>query len=159
MTWISQKIYFLKMYNGRIPMNKKSTLNRQELFQDMIIGILLYSVILGFFNDYTKILHTGTYSITFVLAIVMQILTYLTYRVKDKVVDWFKSGEKPKNKMWLVLSVWLVIFLSKFVFLWVIEFVFRGTVEISGFIGLLIIVVILTIAQKLIDMTYDKLRD
>ncbi len=140
-------------------MKKTSVSNKQEIFRNMIVGILLYSVVLGFFNDYTNFLHTGTYSITFSLAIVMQILTYLTYMVKDRVVDWFNGHENPINKVWLVFCVWLVIFLSKFVFLWVIDFVFRGTVEISGFIGLLIMVVILTIAQKLLELIYIKLGD
>jgi len=133
--------------------------NKQEIFRNMVVGILLYSVVLGFFNDYTNILHTGTYSVTFALAIVMQILTYLTFIAKDRVIDWFNRVYKSKNKIWLIFSVWLVIFLSKFVFLWVIEFIFRGAVEISGFFGLLIIVVILTIAQKLLELTYNKLED
>jgi hypothetical protein len=133
--------------------------NKQEIFRNMVVGILLYSVVLGFFNDYTNILHTGTYSVTFALAIVMQILTYLTFMTKDRVIGWFNRVDKSKNKIWLIFSVWLVIFLSKFVFLWVIEYIFRGTVEISGFFGLLIIVVILTIAQKLLELTYNKLED
>jgi hypothetical protein len=133
--------------------------NKQEIFRNMVVGILLYSVVLGFFNDYTNILHTGTYSVTFALAIVMQILTYLTFMTKDRVIGWFNRVDKSKNKIWLIFSVWLVIFLSKFVYLWVIEYIFRGTVEISGFFGLLIIVVILTIAQKLLELTYNKLED
>ena len=140
-------------------MKKTGLNNKQEIFRNMVVGILLYSVVLGFFNDYTNILHTGTYSVTFVLAIVMQILTYLTFMAKDRVIDWFNSREKHKNRIWLIFSVWLVIFLSKFVFLWVIEFIFRSTVEISGFFGLLIIVVILTIAQKILEMIYNKLGD
>ena len=140
-------------------MKKIDLNNKQEIFRNMVVGILLYSVVLGFFNDYTNILHTGTYSVTFVLAIVMQILTYLTFMAKDRVIDWFNSKGKHKNRIWLIFSVWLVIFLSKFVFLWVIEFIFRGTVEISGFFGLLIIVAILTIAQKLLELIYNELGD
>jgi hypothetical protein len=138
-------------------MKTKSITNKQEIFRDMFVGVLLYSVVLGFFNDYTNILHTGTYSTTFLLAIVMQILTYLTFLVKDKVVDWYNRSEQPKNKFWLVFGVWLVIFLSKFIFLWTIELVFSGVVEVSGFLGIMMIVVILTIAQKLVEMIYTKL--
>jgi len=139
--------------------DKQKLNNKQELFRNMFVGVLLYSVILGFFNDYTNILHTGTYSTTFLMAIVMQILTYLTYLTKDRVVDWFNNREGPKSKVLLVFGVWLVIFLSKFVFLWAIDFVFRGTVEISGFLGLLLIVAILTVTQKLVEIVYSKLGD
>ncbi len=93
------------------------------------------------------------------MAIVMQILTYLTYMIKDKFVDWLDNRKKPKSKILLIFGVWLIIFLSKFVFLWVIEFIFRGTVEISSFFGLLLMVVILTIAQKLVEIVYCKLGD
>ena len=137
--------------------DKKNSNNKQVLFRNMLVGILLYSVVLGFFNDYTDILHTGTYSTTFLMAIVMQILTYLTYMIKDRFVDWLNSSNKPKSKVLLYFGVWLIIFLSKFVFLWVIEFVFRGTVQISGFLGLLLMVVILTVTQKLVEIVYCKL--
>ena len=139
--------------------DKKNSNNKQVLFRNMLVGILLYSVVLGFFNDYTDILHTGTYSTTFLMAIVMQILTYLTYMAKDKFVDWLNNRKNLKSKVLLVFGVWLIIFLSKFIFLWVIEFVFRGTVEISGFFGLLLMVVILTVAQKLVEIIYCKLGD
>ena len=48
------------------------------MFRQMVLGILLHSVVLGFFNDDTDILHTRSYSVTFSVAIVMQLLTYLT---------------------------------------------------------------------------------
>ncbi|MEI6553651.1 MAG: hypothetical protein WCO09_03720, partial [bacterium] len=61
-----------------MPIDKQNSNKNQELFLNMLVGTLLYSVVLGFFNDYTDILHTGTYSTTFLMAIVMQILTYTT---------------------------------------------------------------------------------
>ncbi len=130
---------------------------RQKMFREMLLGTLLYSVVLGFFNDYTDILHTGTYSTTFAVAIVLQALTYLTFGLKSQIVAWFRKKEGSKAGM--IFSVWLVMFLSKFVFLEVINIVFRGQVEISGFIGLLVIVASLTIAQKLIEFVDKKLEN
>ncbi len=129
-----------------------TTSSKQEFFYNMLIGVLLYSVVLGFFNDYTDIIHTSSYSVTFMLAFVMQILTYITFIVKDRVVSKF-SG----NKGLLIFSVWLVIFLSKFVFLWAIELVFSKDVEISGFFGILVVIASFTIIQKLIDLLLKKL--
>ena len=67
--------------------------SKQKIYREIILGILLYSVVLGFFNDYTNILHTGTYSVTFAVAIVMEMLTYLTFLLKDLIVGWFKDKE------------------------------------------------------------------
>ena len=122
----------------------------------MFVGILLYSVVLGFFNDYTTILHTGTYSVTFAVAVVMQVLTYLTFMAKDRVVHWFRRKKGLKYKYGLVFSVWLVMFLSKFIFLAVIDFLFSD-VEISGFVGLIVIIVTMTLAQTAVEWTYQKL--
>lgn len=132
---------------------------KQELFLDMFVGVLLYSVVLGFFNDYTNILSTSSYSTTFFLAIVMQLLTYATLAIKDRVKASFKSKPSKWATPGLIFSVWLVLFLSKFVFLAVIEVIFSQDVAISGFVGLLIIVASLTITQKLAENAYTKLSN
>ena len=49
------------------------------------------------------------------------------------------------------------MFLSKFVFLAAIAVVFQGSVEISGFVGLLVIIACMTIAQRLVEFVDDKL--
>ena len=130
---------------------------KQKLFDDMVTGVLLYSVVLGFFEDYTDILHTNSYSATFAVAIVMQILTYLTFALKDRIVNSLRRRGGRRQKLWIGLGVWITLFLSKFVFLKAISIIFRGEVQISGFIGLLLIIVCMTLAQKLIQLVYDAL--
>ena len=131
--------------------------SKQKIYREIILGILLYSVVLGFFNDYTNILHTGTYSVTFAVAIVMEMLTYLTFLLKDLIVGWFKDKEGNIYRYAMFFSVWLVLFLSKFVFLEVIAIVFRSEVKISGFVGLLIIVICLTAAEKIVNLIDKRL--
>ena len=130
---------------------------KQEFFRSMVLGTLIYSVVLGFFNDYTSILHTESYSTTFAVAIVMQVLTYATFLLKDKVVAWFKREGAPQRKAAMLFSIWLIMFLSKFVFLGAIGVIFRDKVEISGFVGLLLIIICMTVAQALVEMTDRKL--
>lgn len=139
-------------------MSKTSRIsNKQVIVRDMFVGVLLYSVVLGFFNDYTHILHTSSYSVTFALAIVMQTLTYLTLALKDLTKQWFMNKDTKWYRVGLVFSIWLILFLSKFVFLAVIGFVFRDAVYISGFVGLLLIVISLTIIQKIADIIDTKI--
>ena len=131
--------------------------SKQQLFYDMVLGTLVYAVVLGFFEDYTDILNTWSYSTTFFVAIVMQILTYLTFWLKSLVVKYFKGKEGSMYKPALFFGVWLILFLSKFVFLAVIDFIFGSAVEISGFVGLMIIIITMTVAKQLIDVAYAKL--
>jgi hypothetical protein len=123
----------------------------------MVLGTLVYAVVLGFFEDYTEVLNTWSYSTTFFVAIVMQILTYITFWLKSLVVKYFQGKEGKKYVAALVFGVWLIMFLSKFVFLAVIDFIFGGSVGISGFVGLIFIIVTMTVLKKLIDVAYKKL--
>jgi len=130
---------------------------KQAFFRSMVLGTLIYAVVLGFFNDYTSILHTTSYSTTFAVAVVMQILTYATLVLKDKTVAWHNREGATRNTPAMVFSVWLIMFLSKFVFLGAIGLVFGDDVEISGFIGLLLIIACMTVAQSLIELIDKKL--
>jgi hypothetical protein len=124
---------------------------------DMVLGVLIYAVVLGFFNDYTNILTTKSYSTTFLVAIVMQLLTYGTLKLKSYVVNRFKNKDKFRHKAMMGLGIWLIMFFSKFVFLGVIDFIFGDVVEISGFIGIMMIIISVVIFIKLIDAVYEKL--
>lgn len=124
----------------------------------MLVGTLLYSVVIGFFNDYTNILHTRSYSITFALAVVLQLLTFATFEVKKLVVKQTNKFNGPQGKFALVFGVWLVLFFSKFVFLWAIGVVFKDSVELTGFINILIVVATMTLAQRLLQYIDTKLE-
>jgi hypothetical protein len=130
---------------------------RQQLFREMVLGTLVYAVVLGFFEDYTDILSTWSYSTTFFVAIVMQLLTYITFWLKSLVVQHFRGKEGRKSIALMVFGVWVIMFVSKFVFLAVIEFIFGSLVEITGFIGLMFIIIAMSLVKKLIDITYAQL--
>lgn len=72
---------------------------KQRVFREMLIGTLIYSVVIGFLNDYTSIISTRSYSITFALAIVLQLLTFLAIYIKSLVVKYLKNitAKKPKQ--------------------------------------------------------------
>jgi len=124
----------------------------------MVLGVLLYSVVLAFFNDYTNIFSASSYSTTFAVAVVMQLLTYATFVAKDRIVYRFRRAEST-SRIGIALSVWLLMFLSKFVFLGAIDLIFSQEVEISGFFGLIAIIASLTIAQSLVELADKKLAD
>lgn len=130
---------------------------RQQAFREMVLGTLVYAVVLGFFEDYTEILSTWSYTTTFLVAIVLQLLTYATLWLKSLVVRHFRGKEGRKSFALMAFVVWLIMFSSKFVFLGVIELVFGSSVDITGFIGLMFIIVTMTIVKKAIDIAYARL--
>ncbi len=126
--------------------------NRQLLFQELLIGSLIYTVVFGFFNDYTDILTTYSYSTTFLASLVMMAMTFPAFRLKSHLAKKFR-----KNTSLMILSIWGVMFFSKFIFLGTLDLIFGNYIYISGFVGLVLIIATATILQKLTNVVYHRL--
>jgi len=129
----------------------------QDVYREMLVGALIYSVVFGFFNDYTDILYTSSYSTTFLAAVVMQALVYPTFKFKGWIARYFTRDDGTKNTIALVGCVWAVMFVSKFIFLGILNFVFGDNIEIRGFVGLVVIIICATVLTKLAEAVYEKL--
>lgn len=132
---------------------------RQLMFKELFVGTLIYAVVLAFFNDYTSFVYAKSFSTIFFAAILLEILTYLAFLVKGKIVDWLKNRQGIIYRLLMFFCVWLVMFLSKFVFIWAIDFIFGNNININGFFGILLIVLSVTVIHKLADYTFIKLGD
>jgi len=130
---------------------------RQKFYLDMVLGFLVYIVVLGFFEEYTAILSTWSYSITFLVAVVMQILTYFFFWLKGLVVKYFKGKDSRGAKTAMIFGVWLIMFSSKFVFLAAINHLFDGKAVISGFWGLILIIITMLLVKLLFVRLYKRL--
>ncbi|MBU4335787.1 MAG: hypothetical protein KJ548_04365 [Actinobacteria bacterium] len=136
-------------------MTKPSTTTRaQALAGELMVGVALYSIVLGFFNDYTDLVHTESYSVTFALAVVMQLLTWAVFATKRAWVRWFGQRERRGGPTGRFLGLWALMFSSKFVFLWVIALVFRDEVEVAGFVAILVLVACFTVVQLIGGAVY-----
>lgn len=132
---------------------------KQLAFKELFTGTLIYAVVLGFFNDYTDIVWAKSFSTIFFASILLEILTYLTFLLKHRIINWLKHRKGAIYRFLMFFSVWLVLFLSKFVFVWAMDFVFGVYISIEGFFGILLIVILVTIISKLADQAFTKLGD
>lgn len=139
---------------------KKEVFNsRQLFFEEMFVGTLIYAVALGFFNDYTHIVEADSFSTIFLASFVLQVLTYYTFALKRSVISLIKDRSGALFGFLRFFSVWLIMFLSKFVFVWVVDLIFGDTINIYGFFGILAVVATVTIATKLKDLIFVKIGD
>lgn len=133
--------------------------SKQLLFKELFVGTLIYTVVLGFFNDYTSVVYAKSFSTIFLAAIILEILTYLTLLLKKRIVSWLKDKQGAGYKTLMFFSVWLVLFLSKFVFIWAIDVTFGDAMNINGFFGVLWVALSVTVAHKLADKIFKSLGD
>jgi hypothetical protein len=132
---------------------------RQLFFKEMFVGTLIYAVVLGFFDDYTSIVYAKSFSTIFLASIVLEAMTFLAFQLKNKIIGWLKNRTGAIYKFLMFFCVWLIMFLSKFVFVWVIDLVFGSNININGFFGILLIVLSVTVVHKLADKVFIALSD
>ena len=113
---------------------------KQQVFTEIVIGTLIYVVVLGFFRDYTEIVTANSFSTTFLAAFVLQILTYLTFLLKKRIIAWLRGKPGTLYRVLMFFCVWLVMFLSKFVFIAVLDLLFSEYIYVHGFFGILFVV-------------------
>jgi hypothetical protein len=121
----------------------------QMLFQELVIGTLIYTTVLGFLNDYTSIVYAKSFSTIFFASIVLEFLTYLAFQLKGAIVSWLKDHDGLPYRILMFFCVWLVMFASKFVFIWALDLLFGNYININGFFGILLVVLCVTVLHKL----------
>lgn len=142
-------------------MKKQNTVfnSKQMIFKELFVGTLIYAVVLGCFDDYTDIVAAKSFSTIFLAAILLEVLTYRAFVLKGKVVSLFRERDGRLYRFLMVFFVWLIMFSSKFVFIWSIDWVFGDNINIVGFFGILYLVLAVTIIHKLADEVFKRLGD
>ncbi len=131
--------------------------SKQLLFKELFVGTLIYAVVLGFLNDYTSLVDAKSFSTIFYASVALQLLTMLAFWLKGKIVEALKPRPGPIYRVALFFSVWAVMFVSKFIFIWVIDVLFGDYIAIEGFFGILIVVVLVTLVHRLADRVFMAL--
>lgn len=131
----------------------------RSTYRDWVLGTLVYMVVLSLFNDYTNIITISSASTILFASLILQALTFWTLGFKKWLGSRFNYPKNKKFKPAKFFSLWAVLFFSKFIFLWAIEVVFGENVKISGFVGLLVIVLTMTIIKELLLYFDNKLEN
>jgi len=133
--------------------------SKQLKFQELFIGTLIYAVVLGFFSDYTYFVEAKSFSTIFFASVVLELLTYLALQLKSKIINTLKGHDRKIYKFLMFFSVWLIMFLSKFVFVWILDQLFGNYININGFFGILMVVLTVTIVHRLAYKIFELLGD
>jgi len=141
-------------------MNEARSFNsRQLLFKELFVGTLIYTIVLGFFDDYTSIVEAKSFSYIFLAAIILEVLTRAAFAVKDAIVRRLRHRGTPRATALMVFGVWFVLFSSKFVFIWAIDLVFGDDVNINGFFGIFAVALLVTVAHRSADIVFVRLGE
>ena len=126
----------------------------QRIFISWTKDVLIYLLVLNLFVEYNSKIVIDSFTISIFTAIVLKILLEIILKFEHLVGSWFKARS---GKIWKILqfiSMWLILFLSKFLILEVIDFIFGEHVELGKFLDVIILVISLMIARELFLRIY-----
>ncbi|MBO6564815.1 MAG: hypothetical protein JJ934_17085 [Pseudomonadales bacterium] len=106
--------------------------NKQQVFLRYFTAILIDLVVLNLFAEYWEHVAIDSFTISLLAAVLLQILLKLTLMVEHQIGLFFKGKSGAMNKFLRVFLAWLVLFGSKFVILYAINFAFGDAVYFGG---------------------------
>ena len=137
--------------------------NRQRLFVRFTSFILVDLTVLNFFAEYWHLVEIDSFTVSFFAAIVLQVLLVATFKLEHLTAEYFKAMESKAAGVYRVLSAWLILFLSKFVMLGVIEFLLGDAIKfegpLHGVVAFIAVVIGMVVAEKLLLQVVWQLEE
>ena len=130
---------------------------KKEMFVDWILDLLIYIVILNLFAQYSSSIYFETFTISIFTAIVLKALLNIIVNFEHSIADFFKRFKGKFAKYTYYVTAFLILFLSKFLILEIIDIIFGEKVEIYGFIVLVAMIITMIVTRKVIERIYKTL--
>lgn len=134
------------------------TMNRwQRIYVSWLIDVLVYIVILNLYIQYSTAKVIDSFTISILTAILLKLLLVAITAGKYRVWTWSKSKDARTYTILGVLGVWAILFLSKFVILEAVDFVFGDQVDLGSLIDVMLLVATMMIVREAVHRLYQRL--
>ena len=148
--------------HGFLPATYDPPSDRQRLFLRYFTGVLIDLTLLNLFAEYWSAVQVSSFTVSLLAAILLQFLLKLTIWVEHHVALYFNAKTGGFMKFMRYFGAWLVLFGSKFVILWVLEFVFQGRVHfggpLHGVVAIIVVAITMVVVEELIVRIYRKIN-
>lgn len=135
--------------------------SNQQLFLRYFTAILLDLVVLNLFAEYWHLVTIESFTVSLLAAILLQMLLKMTLALEHRVGLYFNTKSGGLAKFLRVFCAWLILFLSKFVILFAIDFAFGDAITfggpLHGVVVFIAVVVAILATEEMVVRFYRKL--
>jgi hypothetical protein len=135
--------------------------NSQRLFVRYLMATLIDLTVLNLFDEYWGYVAVGSFTISILAALILQILLKATLALEHRIAVFFSSKDGAMAKFMRFFSAWLILFGSKFVMLGVIDLAFGDEVvfagPLHGVVAFIAVVFVMLAAEELFVRFYRRL--
>ena len=138
--------------HGFLPASQDMPTDRQRLTVHYLTAVLIDLVVLNLFDEFSAMVHVASFSWSLLAAILLQSLLKATNAIMYHVNLFFSTRPGALMTGLRLFIAWLVLFLSKFVILEIIDIIFGDKVRfegaMDGVIPLVIVITVMVIAEE-----------
>jgi hypothetical protein len=136
------------------------TITRNQLrFADWVTDVLVDIVVLNLFVEFVHTVVIDSFWISILAAILMKLMLDAVMGLEGRVSRYFAAKEGSINRVLRFVSVWSILFLSKFVILEAVNLVFGEHVELGHFVEIVLIIVGMLGARAALRAIYRRLGE
>ena len=135
----------------------------QRFFVGYTLAVLVDLTVLNLFNEFWQYITVESFSISLLVAILLQLLLKLTIAAEHAIANYFKDKPGKAPKFYRAFCTWLILFGSKFVMLEAINLVFGDRINftgpVDGIVAFFALVFGILIAEFIVSKIYFSLED
>jgi hypothetical protein len=139
---------------------ERMTITKAQLtYVGWTMTLLAYIVVLNLWVQFNDKVVIDSFLISILTAAVLLALVVTILGLEHRVKEWFAAREGQLYRVLGAISTLLILFLSKFVILEVIDVIFGEHVDLGHFVDVLLLVLLLIVAQKAMVLIWDAIGD
>ena len=121
--------------------------------------VLVYVVVLNLFVEYVDAVVIDSFAISILTAVLLKLLLDVILGLEHRVSDFFERRSGAVFTILGLLSAWVILFLSKFALLEIVDIVFGDEVELGGLLEVILLVIALMATRRLFQWIYERLGE
>jgi hypothetical protein len=129
----------------------------QQRFASWMTDVLVYIVVLNLFVEHASAVVIDSFSISILTAILLKLMLDALLGVEHRVSSYFAGKQGGAFRILGPLSVFSILFFSKFLILEVVNFVFGDHVALGHFVEIAAIVISMIVASRGLRAIYVRL--
>ena len=141
------------------PAGSKPITRNQERFASWMSDVLVYIVVLNLFVEYVDAVVIDSFAISILTAVLLKLLLDVLVGVEHRVAHYFTRRGGTLFKVLGIVSTFLILFLSKFAILEVVDLVFGDHVELGHFVEIVALIIAMIAARLIFQRIYERLGD
>jgi hypothetical protein len=129
----------------------------QARFTAALTQILVSIVVLNLFVEYVHTVVIDSFTVSIVTAVLLWVMLRVITRLEHRVSGFFRRRKGAASRVLRLLSVWAIMFVSKFVIIEVVGLATAGRAVLGEFFAVVAIVLVLMAAEYALMWVYRRL--